>query len=151
MKTFRFLKLDLTVSCCFFRYSESRQNFLHSCDGSGCGKMLIEFQTVRGFPSEVDIFIAGTVLQYLAIKKQIVAAWALKSYTENHPAISRGPPFKHPLLNFIWLLLLAIEQKETISAFSTLVEKYKPSIQRYELHRLTVRNNNMLRRYIYSR
>jgi len=112
------------------RYSESRQNFLHSCDGSGCGKMLIEFHTSKGFASEVDVFIAGTVLQYLTFKKHIVAALALKVYTENHPAIARGPPFKHPLLNFIWLLLLAIEQKETIAAFSTLVEKYKPSLQR---------------------
>ena len=42
----------------------------------------------------------------------------------------RGPPFKHALLNFAWFLLLAIEQKESISAFSTLVELYKPSLQR---------------------
>ena len=89
-----------------------------------------------GFASEVDVFIAGTVLQYLTFKKHIVAALALKVYTENHPAIARGPPFKHPLLNFIWLLLLAIEQKETIAAFSTLVEKYKPSLQRYNFRTL---------------
>ena len=40
-----------------FRYSESRQNFLYSCDGSGCGKMLIEFHKDRGYSSEVDVFI----------------------------------------------------------------------------------------------
>jgi len=113
------------------RYSESRQNFLYSCDGSGCGKMLIEFHKDRGYSSEVDVFIVNTVLQYLVLRKHIVAAWALKSYTENHPEIAKtSPPFKHPLLNFIWLLLLAIQQKETISAFSTLVELYKPSLQR---------------------
>lgn len=76
------------------------------------------------------MFITNTVLQYLVLKKHIVAALALKTYTENHPEIHRGPPFKHPLLNFIWLLLLAIEQKETIAAFSTLVEHYKPSLMR---------------------
>jgi len=113
------------------RYSESRQNFLYSCDGSGCGKMLIDFHKDRGFSSEVDIFIVNTVLQYLVLRKHIVAAWALKSYTENHPEIGKtSPPFKHPLLNFIWLLILAIQQKETITAFSTLVELYKPSLQR---------------------
>jgi len=112
------------------RYSESRQNFLHSCDGSGCGQMLVEFHTCKGFASEVDLFIVNTVLQYLVLRKHVVAAWALKSYTEKHPSIQRGPPYKHPLLNFIWLLLLAIETKQTITAFSTLVELYKPSLQR---------------------
>lgn len=113
------------------RYSESRQNFLHSCDGSGCGKMLIEFHASKGLSSEVDLFIVSTVLQYLVLKKHVTAAWALKAYTENHPQInSQKPPFRHPLLNFIWLLLLAIEQKKTISAFSTLVELYKPSLMR---------------------
>ena len=149
------------------RYSESRQNFLYSCDGSGCGKMLIEFHSSYGLPGEVDMFIVTTVLQYLVLRKQIVAAWTLKVYTENHPSINRqdycfcvkfnicaviycyhstvvflytydnnsflffrGPPFKHALLNFAWFLLLAIEQKESISAFSTLVELYKPSLQR---------------------
>lgn len=112
------------------RYSESRQNFLYSCDGSGCGKMLIEFHTSFGLPGEVDLIVVTTVLQYLVLRKHIVASWTLKVYTENHPSIKRGPPFKHPLLNFVWFLLLAIEQKETISAFSTLVELYKPSLQR---------------------
>ena len=71
------------------RYSESRQNFLYSCDGSGCGKMLIEFHTSYGLPGEVDMFIVTTVLQYLVLRKQIVAAWTLKVYTENHPSINR--------------------------------------------------------------
>ena len=43
----------------------------------------------------------------------------------------RGPPYKHALLNFAWFLILAIEQKESITAFSTLVELYKPSLKRY--------------------
>jgi len=112
------------------RYSESRQNFLYSCDGSGCGKMLIEFHTSYGVPGEVDLFIVTTVLQYLVLRKHIVASWTLKVYTENHPSINRGPPYKHALLNFAWFLILAIEQKESITAFSTLVELYKPSLKR---------------------
>ena len=71
------------------RYSESRQNFLQSCDGSGCGRMLVEFHTCKGYPTEVDLFIVNTVLQYLVLRKHVVAAWALKAYTENHPSIKR--------------------------------------------------------------
>ena len=71
------------------RYSESRQNFLLSCDGSGCGQMLVEFHTHKGFPTEIDLFIVNTVLQYLVLRKHVVAAWALKAYTENHPSIKR--------------------------------------------------------------
>ena len=54
----------------------------------------------------------------------------LSTYDNNLFLFFRGPPFKHALLNFAWFLLLAIEQKESISAFSTLVELYKPSLQR---------------------
>ena len=71
------------------RYSESRQNFLLSCDGSGCGQMLVEFHTHKGYPTEIDLIIVNTVLQYLVLRKQVVAAWALKAYTENHPSIKR--------------------------------------------------------------
>ena len=74
---------------CIFRYSESRQNFLYSCDGSGCGKMLIEFHTSFGLPGEVDLIVVTTVLQYLVLRKHIVASWTLKVYTENHPSIKR--------------------------------------------------------------
>ncbi len=34
----------------------------------------VEFHTRKGFSSEVDIFITQTVLQYLCLKKHIVAA-----------------------------------------------------------------------------
>ena len=42
----------------------------------------------------------------------------------------RGPPYQQPLLNFVWLLILAIEHKQSLTAFSILVEKYKPSLMR---------------------
>ena len=58
---------------------------------------------------------------------------------QTHFLLFRGPPYKHPLLNFIWLLLLAIETKQTITAFSTLVELYKPSLQRYFIINLKIK------------
>ncbi len=93
--------------------------------------MLADFHSERGLSRELDLFIAGTVLQLLCLRKHIVAAIALKAYAERHPAIRRGrPPYAQPLINFVWLLLLCIEHKESLSVFSLLVEKYKPSIHR---------------------
>merc|ERR1712020_581547 len=112
------------------KYTESRQHFLHSMDGSGCGTMLAEFHVNNGFPREMDLFIVGTVLQMLCLRKHLVAAVTLKSYTESHPSLQPGPPYKHPLLNFVWLLLLAIEHKQSVTAYSILVEKYRPSLKR---------------------
>eukprot|EP00088_Acartia_fossae_P053763 TRINITY_DN6135_c0_g1_i1.p1 TRINITY_DN6135_c0_g1~~TRINITY_DN6135_c0_g1_i1.p1 ORF type:complete len:348 (-),score=55.01 TRINITY_DN6135_c0_g1_i1:297-1319(-) len=112
------------------KYPESRQHFLHSCDGEGCGSMLVEFHTAKGFNSEVDLFIAQTVLQYLCLKKHLVAAVAFLAYTTGHPKIQRGPPYTNPLLNFVWFLLLAIETSSSLSAFTVLCEKYKKFIDR---------------------
>jgi len=120
------------------RYPESRHHFLYSLDGSGCGHMLAEFHCERGFVREIDLFIVGTVLQYLCLRKHIAAAVALKAYAEKHPSLiskggkggGSGPPYKHPLMNFVWLLLLAIEHKQSVTAFTTLIEKYKPSLKR---------------------
>ena len=95
--------------------------------------MLAEFHCERGFLREVDLFIAGTVLQFLCLRKHVPAAVALKAYADNHPTnleLRKGPPYKHPLLNFVWLLLLAIEHKQSVTAFTTLIEKYKPSLKR---------------------
>jgi len=116
------------------KYPESRHHFLYSSDGSGCGHMLADFHHERGLLREIDLFIVGTVLQYLCLKKHIAAAVALHAYAQKHPSLaaskSGNPPFKHPLMNFVWLLLLAIEHKQSVTAFTTLTEKYMPSIKR---------------------
>ena len=65
-----------------FRYPESRHHFLYSSDGSGCGHMLADFHSEKGFLREIDLFIVGTVLQYLTLKKHIAAAVALHSYAQ---------------------------------------------------------------------
>jgi len=46
-------------------YSESRYHFLHSSDGEGCAKMLVEYSSSQGFRSEVDMFVAQAVLQWV--------------------------------------------------------------------------------------
>lgn len=66
--------------------------------------------------------------QFLIRKKHLEAAHALKVYTFAHPNIQKGPPYSHPLLNFVWLLLLVVEHKKSLTIFSSLVESYKKSI-----------------------
>jgi len=112
------------------KYPESRQHFLQSEDGQGCGQMLVEYHVNRGFNTELDLFLAQTVLQYLCLKKLLEAANVFRAYTKNHPSISSDPPFSHPLLNFLWLLLVAIKTSQNVSAYSVLCEKYKQFIDR---------------------
>nr|XP_054762512.1 Golgi to ER traffic protein 4 homolog B-like [Lytechinus pictus] len=110
-------------------YFEARYHFLRSSDGKGCALMLVEYQLSKGYGSEADMFIAQAVLQYLCLRNKTTASITLKVYTENHPAIKSKPPFILPLLNFMWLLLLAIKTQK-LTAFTVLCEKYQPSLQR---------------------
>jgi len=112
------------------KYPEARQHFLQSSDGQGCGHMLVEFHQKRGFNSELDLFIAQTVLQYLCLKKLIEAANVFRTYTKSHPNIKCDPPFSHPLLNFLWLLLVSIKTSQNVQAYTVLCEKYKQFIDR---------------------
>ena len=128
------------------KYPESRQHFLQSSDGQGCGHMLVEFHLGRGFHTELDLFIAQTVLQYLCLKKLLAAANVFRTYTKHHPNIKSDPPFSHPLLNFLWLLLISIkvtgfficdisstivvQTSQNVSAYTLLCEKYKQFIDR---------------------
>ena len=96
--------------------------------------MLVEFHLTRGYSSELDLFIAQTVLQYLCLKKSIAASTAFlvsivhinfpitayrQAYTTEHPRIGSGPPYSNPLLNFIWFLLLSIQVQPTFINFSS--------------------------------
>lgn len=113
------------------QYSEARQHFLHSQDGQGCGSMLVEFHLTRGFGSELDLFIAQTVLQYLCLKKSLAASTAFLAYTAEHPKIGGGPPYSSlPLLNFVWFLLLSIQTSQSLAVYSVLCEKYKQALER---------------------
>nr|AII97721.1 BLTX334 [Nephila pilipes] len=91
--------------------------------------MLIEYHSTKGYPSEVDLFIAQTVLQYLCLKNKSTASTAFYTYTEKHPAVSSGFPYLLPLLNFLQFLLQAFE-REKLAYFRLLCEKYQPSLKR---------------------
>ncbi|XP_030888032.1 Golgi to ER traffic protein 4 homolog isoform X2 [Leptonychotes weddellii] len=110
-------------------YCESRYHFLHSADGEGCAHMLVEYSTSRGFRSEVDMFVAQAVLQFLCLKNKNSASVVFTTYTQKHPSIENGPPFVQPLLNFIWFLLLAVDGGK-LTVFTVLCEQYQPSLRR---------------------
>uniref|UniRef100_A0A8C8GV90 Golgi to ER traffic protein 4 homolog n=1 Tax=Oncorhynchus tshawytscha TaxID=74940 RepID=A0A8C8GV90_ONCTS len=71
-------------------YSESRYHFLHSSDGEGCAQMLVEYSAQRGFRSEVDMFVAQAVLQFLCLKNKNSASVVFSTYTQKHPSIEKG-------------------------------------------------------------
>ena len=44
-------------------YAQARYHFERSNDGEHCAMMLIEYHVTMGYPGEVDLFIAQSVLQ----------------------------------------------------------------------------------------
>ncbi|KAL1452911.1 hypothetical protein WDU94_007095 [Cyamophila willieti] len=108
----------------------ARYHFLHSSDGRNFALMLIQVHRERGYASEIDLFIAQVVLQYLCLQNKVTAHQTFENYTSKHPNIrTSGPPYYLPLLNFIWFLLKVIETGKLV-AFNTLCQQYQTSIKR---------------------
>jgi hypothetical protein len=95
-------------------YKDSRYHYLRSCDGRSFAIMLIEAHQAFGYPSEVDLFIAQTVLQYLLLRNFHTAYLVFITYVEQHPKIRQLPPGPfnqvYPMLNFLWFLLLCLKK-----------------------------------------
>lgn len=74
--------------------------------------MLVELHVTKGLKSEIDLFIAQAVFQFLCLRNIQMAAETFDKYTASHPTIKneKGPPYILPLLNFLWFLLRAVEQ-----------------------------------------
>ena len=95
-------------------YKESRYHYLRSYDGHSFAGMLIEAHQKFGYPSEIDLFIAQTVLQYLLLRNFHTAYLVFVTYVEQHPKIRQPPPGPfstiYPMLNFLWFLLLCFKK-----------------------------------------
>ncbi|XP_045497283.1 Golgi to ER traffic protein 4 homolog [Colias croceus] len=112
------------------KYTSAHRHFLHSSDGATYATMLIELHTTKGLNSEIDMFIAQAVLQILCLRNKQMADDALNEYTKSHPNINaQGPPYILPLLNFLWFLLRAIEEKHVMK-FQILRKWYAVSLRR---------------------
>ena len=95
-------------------YKDSRYHYLRSFDGRSFAVMLIEAHQTLGYPSEIDLFIAQTVLQYLLLRNFHTAYLVFVTYVEQHPKIRQPPPGPfnqiYPMLNFLWFLLLSLKK-----------------------------------------
>ena len=72
--------LCIVIRACLVEknYSQSRYHFLHSQDGEGCGTMLVEYHITAGYPSEVDLFVAQAVLQWVVFNYICVLFYSCK-------------------------------------------------------------------------
>lgn len=125
-------RLHQLVAITFWKeknYSQSSFHFLRSMDGEGCASMLVEYHMSSGYSSEVDLFVAQAVFQYLCLRNKVTANLVFFTYAERHPNINHGPPFLMPLLNFVWFLLLTIESGK-LTVFTVLCEQYQNAIRR---------------------
>lgn len=52
------------------------------------------------------------VCRFLCLQNKLTAEVCFNQYTSQHPQVERGPPFVRPLLNFLWMLLLAVDGYE---------------------------------------
>ncbi|VDO10403.1 unnamed protein product [Rodentolepis nana] len=112
-------------------FSQARSRIMLAGDGYKVGLFLIELHQLHGLVSEIDLFVTQAVLQLLCAKKTAVAALTFHTYTRNHPKLEAGPPFIHfPLLNFVWLLMLAIERKLSYDVLSFLCNQYHSQLMR---------------------
>ncbi|XP_026317716.1 Golgi to ER traffic protein 4 homolog [Hyposmocoma kahamanoa] len=113
------------------KYTAAHRHFLHSSDGVAYANMLIELHTTKGLKSEIDLFITQAVLQFLCLRNVQMATETFDRYTGSHPRIKndKGPPYILPLLNFLWFLLRAIEQRQA-NQFKVLRNWYAISIKR---------------------
>lgn len=127
--------------------------------GPECAQMLIEYQVSSASSSEIDLFIVQFVLQVLCLKngpirvpdgqqsydtirlpaqesadhrspQEQLATLTLRFYVEKHPRIGgTSPPFKYPLINFVWLLLIALPAGQ-LHVFRLLCDLYAVSLNR---------------------
>ncbi|XP_076821934.1 Golgi to ER traffic protein 4 homolog [Clavelina lepadiformis] len=110
-------------------FAEARRHFLYSGDGANFGKMLQDYSLHHGLAGEVDLFPVQAILQLLCTKCDEAANNVFISYTTSHPLIGSGPPYKYPLINFIYFLLVSVKDCQ-LPMFTVLCELYQPSLQR---------------------
>eukprot|EP01117_Protostelium_nocturnum_P014151 TRINITY_DN5350_c0_g1_i4.p1 TRINITY_DN5350_c0_g1~~TRINITY_DN5350_c0_g1_i4.p1 ORF type:complete len:342 (+),score=81.49 TRINITY_DN5350_c0_g1_i4:91-1116(+) len=109
----------------FKHYSKSQKHFLRSNNPHEFSKMLIEWSS-EGYPSERDLFLARSVLQYLSLGN-LKDANAL--YTQFLMILPEDSCPRTPLIHFIRFLLLTVE-RDAYSLFQKIKESYKPSLLR---------------------
>jgi len=110
-------------------YEQARYHYLLSKDGVGCAKILIQL-SAKAYNSEVDMVIVQVVFNLLVLKEKDTALVTFNTYTTLHPYIkTTQPPYRTPLLNFLYFLLNIIDEPK-LQCFKTLCELYKTALSR---------------------
>lgn len=99
-------------------YIQSRYHFLHSLDAQSFAHMMVECHLNFGYPSEYDLFLAQSVLQYISVRNLPAAEEFFFHYVKVHPAVKKVKLpnndsiecFESPLINFLLFLIKALKK-----------------------------------------
>lgn len=108
-------------------YILARRHMLLSGDAEAAARFLVDMQRSVGRPDERDLFLAQAVLELLALGRRLAAAHLFAHFVRAHPDLCSSstsstrapagrsaqqprPPFASPLLDFLYLLLLAVDR-----------------------------------------
>jgi len=121
-------------------YIQSQRHYLRSETYKDHAAMLIEWGS-RGYKSELDLFIARTVLQYLCLENIDGANAVFENFVQSlYPqaqaqlqsqplSIITSGPLDTPLIHFVQFLLKTVE-RDASPLFQMLRQKYAPSLER---------------------
>lgn len=90
-------------------------------------EFLIDYQ--QRMSVEIDTLIVQSVFQILCYKKLKSAIIVFKKYTNGHPDIGPKTPYDFELINFTWLMLRSVAQRN-LPYFTELVETYQQVLAR---------------------
>ncbi|KAI1732393.1 golgi to ER traffic protein 4 like protein [Ditylenchus destructor] len=90
-------------------------------------EFLVDYQ--QKMSVEIDTLIVQTVFQILCYKKLKSAIIVFQKYTSGHPDIGPKTPYDFELINFVWLMLRSIAQRN-LAYFTELVETYQQVLAR---------------------
>eukprot|EP00741_Cyanophora_paradoxa_P013608 tig00020703_g13137.t1 len=105
-------------------YGGAQRYFVRGNDPRSLARMLLEWSG-KGYPAEVDLFLARAVLQLLCVQNLRDANVVFDTFLRTAPG---GPP-RTPLVNFLRFLLATLE-RDAAPLLAVLRSKYRPSIAR---------------------
>jgi hypothetical protein len=105
-------------------YGTSQKHYLRANCPAEHANMLFEWSQ-KGLKSEIDLFIARSVLQYLCLENLAGANAILEAFSKLCPKAVLDTPLMH----FIQFLLRTVE-RDASPLFQLLRTKYQPSIER---------------------
>ncbi|KAL3658308.1 hypothetical protein V7S43_016696 [Phytophthora oleae] len=107
-------------------FTHALKHFLHAENPQELAEALFEW-SLKGYPSESDLYLARAVLQLLSLENLRDANKVYEAYVTK--CQSAGRPVDLPLFNFSRFLLLTLE-RDALPLFQMLQERYGPALAR---------------------